>query len=173
MEMTGLDPEKEGILEIAVIITDGDLTILGEELSLVVKQPAALLKKMDSWNQKQHKKSGLVDDVLKSKITVKEAEKQTLDFIKKYCKPKKNSLAGNAIYHDRRFIIKYMPRLNKFLHYRLVDVSTLKNLIQRWYPKHKTYPKKMDMHRASSDIRESIEELRYYRKTFFREKASE
>ena len=169
MEMTGLDPEKEKIIEIAVIVTDKDLNILEEGPDLVIRQPRKLLKSMDSWNKKQHKKSGLIDAVLESKITVRKAEQITLDFIKKYCEPHKNSLCGNAVYHDRRFIIKYMPKLNRFLHYRLVDVSTVKGLIQRWYPKHSGVPKKSESHRALSDIRESIEELQFYRKTFFRE----
>ena len=171
MEMTGLNPEKEGIIEIATIITDKELNIIAEGPDLVVRQPASLLKKMDSWNKKQHKKSGLIEEVKKSKLSVRKAEKITLDFIKDYCEPKKNALCGNAVYHDRRFMIKYMSKLNQFLHYRLVDVSTVKNLVQRWYPKNEKPPKKTETHRALSDIRESIEELRFYRKTVFKEKA--
>ena len=172
LEMTGLNPEKEKIIEIAVIVTDKELNILAEGPDLVVKQPKKLLGKMDSWNKKQHKKSGLLDEVLKSRLTIRQAEKMVLEFIKPYCEPGKNALCGNSVYHDRRFIIKYMPKLDKFLHYRLVDVSTIKNLVQRWFPKYSGVPKKSDTHRALADIRESIEELRFYRQTFFKEPAS-
>ena len=168
MEMTGLDPEKEGIIEVASIVTNADLEILAEGPNLVIHQPLKLLKAMDEWNQKQHKKSGLIDLVNTSKITVRQAEKQTLEFIKQYCIPGKSTLCGNAVYHDRRFIIKYMPKLDAFLHYRLVDVTTVKVLVSRWYPKNKDLPKKKDAHRALDDIRESIEELRFYRKHYFR-----
>ena len=169
MEMTGLDPEKERIIEIASIVTDKHLNILAEGPNLVVRQPMTLLKKMDAWNQKQHKKSGLLDEVRKSKITVKQAERATLDFLKPYCVAGKTTLCGNAIYHDRRFLIKYMPRLNRFLHYRLVDVSTIKEIVRRWYPKNKEIPQKGDRHRALADIRESIEELRFYKETYFKQ----
>lgn len=168
MEMTGLNPEKEGIIEIAVIVTDKDLNILEEGPDIVIRQPLKLLKAMDNWNQKQHAKSGLLEQVKKSKVTVRKAEKLTLEFIKKLCVPGKTSLCGNAVYHDRRFIIKYMPKLNEFLHYRLVDVSTIKELVRRWYPKGKEAPEKSKDHRALSDIRESIEELKFYRKHFFK-----
>jgi oligoribonuclease len=169
LEMTGLDPEKEGIIEMATIVTDKNLNILAEGPNLVIKQPARLLARMDDWNQKQHGKSGLLEKVKKSKVTVRAAEKKTLRFIRKYCVAKKTALAGNSVYHDRRFIIRYMQELDKFLHYRLIDVSTLKDLVRRWYPKNKSAPKKRETHRALDDIRESIEELRYYRKTYFKE----
>ncbi len=168
MEMTGLDPEKEGIIEMATIVTDSELNILEEGPELVIHQSNKLLKKMDAWNQNQHNKSGLVEKVKKSKVTVKRAESKTLTFIKKYCLRKKAALCGNSVHHDRRFIIKYMPKLNDYLHYRLVDVSTVKDLVRRWYPKNKSLPKKKETHRALSDIRESIEELRFYRKTYFK-----
>ena len=169
MEMTGLDPEKEGIIEVASIVTDKNLQVLAEGPNLVVRQPLKLLKKMDSWNQKQHKKSGLIGEVKRSRITLRHAEKRTLDFIKQYCVAGKAVLCGNAVYHDRRFIIKHMPKLNRFLHYRLVDVSTIKELARRWYPKCKTEPKKNERHRALDDIRESIEELRFYKETYFKQ----
>lgn len=168
LEMTGLNPEKEGIIEIASVVTDKDLNLLAEGPDLVVKQPARLLKGMDSWNQKQHGKSGLWDAVKISKVNIKKAEKQTLEFIKKYCVPHKNCLCGSSIYHDRRFIIKYMPRLDEFLHYRMIDVSTIKELVRRWYPKDKNLPQKSEKHRALADILESIEELRYYRKHYLK-----
>ncbi|HTL48892.1 MAG TPA: oligoribonuclease [Verrucomicrobiae bacterium] len=167
MEMTGLNPEKEVIIEMATIVTDSDLNILAEGPSLVLHQPAKYLKAMDEWNTNQHTKSGLVDQVKKSKITPAAAEKKTLAFLKDYCVPGKSPLCGNSIHHDRRFVIKYMPRLNAYLHYRHLDVSTIKGLIDRWYPKNKDLPKKSDSHRALDDIRESIEELRFYRKTYF------
>ena len=170
MEMTGLDPEKEQIIEIASIITDGNLDILEEGPSLVVHQPLRLLRAMDEWNTNQHTKSGLVAKVRKSKISVRKAEAMTLEFIKKYCLPGKSPLCGNAIHHDRRFLIKYMPKLNAYLHYRHVDVSTIKGLVDRWYPKNKNLPVKSEAHRALDDIRESIQELRFYRRTYFRDK---
>ncbi|MCM8776358.1 MAG: oligoribonuclease [Candidatus Omnitrophica bacterium] len=168
MEMTGLDPEKDRIIEIATLITDGNLNILAEGPNLVIYQPSKVLKAMDEWNQKHHLESGLLDLVKRSRITEKKAERLTLDFVKEYCLPRKNPLCGNAVYHDRRFLIKYMPKLNEFIHYRLVDVTTLKILAERWYPKNKELPKKKDAHRALDDIRESLEELRFYRKTYFR-----
>lgn len=168
MEMTGLDPEKEGIIEIACIVTDKELHILEEGPDIVVSQPVRLLKSMDEWNRKHHEKSGLTAAVRQSKITVKKAEKWVLEFAKKFCVPKKTILCGNAIHHDRRFIIKHMPKLNEFLHYRLIDVSSVKEIVNRWYPKHKELPRKNKAHRALADIRESIEELKFYRKHYFK-----
>lgn len=167
MEMTGLDPEKEGIIEIASVVTDPELNILAHGPNLIIRQPPKLLKAMDEWNQKQHQKSGLLELVKKSKTSVRTAERLTLEFIKQYCISKKTLLCGNAIHHDRRFIIKYMPKLNAFLHYRHIDVSTIKALIGWWYPKNKDLPEKTETHRAVDDIRESIEELRFYKKTYF------
>ena len=168
MEMTGLDPEKEEIIEMATIITDSNLHILNEGPNLVIHQKPSLLKKMDEWNQKQHKKSGLIEEVRNSKVTLKGAEEMTLEFITHYCFPKKSPLCGNAVHHDRRFLIKSMPKLNGYLHYRHVDVSTLKDLVQRWYPKNKDLPKKNDVHRALPDIRASIDELKFYRANYFK-----
>ncbi|MDP3920218.1 MAG: oligoribonuclease [Candidatus Omnitrophota bacterium] len=168
MEMTGLDPEKEGIIEIATLITDGDLNVVAEGPCLVIHQKPKLLKTMDEWNQNQHGKSGLIHEVKRSKITVKKAEKATLEFVKQYCYPKKSALCGSSIHHDRQFLIKYMPKLNDYLHYRHVDVSTIKTLIDRWYPKNREIPKKQELHRALQDIRESITELRYYREKYFK-----
>jgi oligoribonuclease len=168
MEMTGLDPQKERIIEIATLVTDSQLKIVAEGPNLVIHQPDTILKKMDSWNKKHHGKSGLTAAVKASKISVKKAEKLTLDFLKQYCVPKKAVLCGNSVHQDRRFIVKYMPRLDRFLHYRLVDVSTIKDLVKRWYPKNKEMPKKNENHRALDDIRESVEELRFYRKHYFR-----
>ncbi len=168
LEMTGLDPDKEGILEIASIVTDSDLKILAEGPRLVIHQGVRLLKAMDPWNRRQHRTSGLLEEVRQSKISVRKAEKMTLDFLKRFCERGKSPLCGNAVHHDRRFIVKYMPKLHRFLHYRHVDVSSLKDLIRRWYPKDKSLPRKSDSHRALADIRESIEELRYYRENYFK-----
>jgi oligoribonuclease len=168
MEMTGLDPEKEGILEMATIVTDAHLKVLSNGPNLVIHQPPKLLKAMDEWNQKHHAKSGLIEAAKASTMTVRKAEKLTLAFITEYCVPQKALLCGNAVHHDRKFIHRYMPRLDRFLHYRHIDVSTIKALIQLWYPKDKNLPKKKTAHRALDDIRESIEELRYYREHYFR-----
>lgn len=168
LEMTGLDLEKERIIEIATIITDGDLRILAEGPNLVIHQKPKLLKAMDDWNRTQHSKSGLIELVKTSKISEEEAETLTLDFVKKYCLEKKSPLCGNSIHHDRRFLIKYMPRLSDYLHYRHIDVSTVRALVERWYPKNRNAPKKKDAHRAITDLKESIEELRFLRKTYFR-----
>ncbi len=168
MEMTGLDPEKERIIEIATIVTKNDLEIIAEGPDLVIHQSEEILEAMGSWNQKQHKKSGLLEEVRNSKMTVRKAETLTLNFIRRYCLPGKSLLCGNAVHHDRRFMIKYMPRLHGFLHYRHIDVSSVKELAKRWYLKDPNQPKKKNGHRALSDIRESIEELRYYRQRYFR-----
>jgi oligoribonuclease len=168
LEMTGLDPEKEGIIEIATIITDGELNILAEGPNLVVHQSSRLLKGMDEWNQNQHEKSGLIEKVKASEISDADAEKQTLEFIQEYCLEGKAPLCGNSIHHDRRFVIKYMPILNAYLSYRNVDVTTIKVLVDRWYPKNLNKPRKKENHRALDDIRESIEELKYYRKGYFK-----
>lgn len=170
MEMTGLDPEREKIIEVAVIITDSDLNIVEEGPDLVVHQGPAVLNRMDQWNKKQHGGSGLIAAVRKSKVSVKEAETKVLEFLKKHCAEGKSPLCGNSVHHDKRFIIKYMPKLAKFLHYRIVDVSTVKELTKRWYSdkKNKKLPAKNGAHRAMDDVRESIEELRQLRKFFFK-----
>ncbi len=167
LEMTGLDPDKEVIIEIATIVTDSQLNILAEGPDLVLHQPEIYLTRMDDWNRNQHSKSGLIDDVRKSMISLEAAEAQTLDFIRQFCETKQNPLCGNAVHHDRRFLIKYMPKIHEFLHYRHIDVSTVKTLVQKWYPKQKEV-KKSTSHRALSDIRESIEELRFYRANYFK-----
>lgn len=167
MEMTGLDPEKDRIIEIATIITDGQLNILAEGPDLVIHQPASILKGMDEWNQDHHSKSGLLDLIKVSTMTVKKAEQLTLDLIKEFCNPKKAPLCGNSVHHDRRFLARYMPAIDRYLHYRHVDVSTIKSLVARWYPKDKM-PAKGKAHRALSDIRESIEELKFYRGRYFK-----
>ena len=168
LEMSGLDPERDRILEIAVIITDGQLEEIAEGPHLIVKQPESLLAGMDEWNRRQHGKSGLVERVLASSVTEASAESQVLEFLQQYCGPRLVPLAGNSVHQDRRFLVRYMPRLEHYLHYRNVDVSTVKELVRRWYPDvYKKKPHKETAHRAMDDIRESIEELRYYRSHVF------
>ena len=170
MEMTGLFPETDCIIELAIVVTDADLNTVAEGPVLVVHQPDEVMNRMDNWNKKQHGGSGLIAAVRKSKVSVKEAETKTLEFLKKHCVEGKSPLCGNSVHHDKRFIIKYMPRLAKFLHYRIVDVSTVKELTKRWYSdkKNKKLPKKNASHRALDDVRESIEELRQLKKHFFK-----
>ena len=170
MEMTGLDPGKERIIEVAAIITDGQLTELATGPDLVIHQPDEVLAAMDDWNKSHHTASGLVERVKASAITDGDAEAQTLAFINAHATNPKDRpvLAGNSIHQDRRFIRRYMPRLDVRLHYRMVDVSTIKELARRWYPQViAKQPPKKDTHRALDDIRESIEELRFYRDQFF------
>jgi oligoribonuclease len=169
MEMTGLDPGKERIIEVATILTDGQLTELGVGPELVIHQADEVLAAMDDWNKTHHTASGLVDRVKASAVTDGDAEAQTLAFINAHCGAKDRPvLAGNSIHQDRRFIRRYMQQLDARLHYRMVDVSTIKELARRWYPAivSKCPPKK-DTHRALDDIRDSIDELRFYRAHVF------
>lgn len=170
MEMTGLDPEKERIIEIATLITDGELNILAEGPELVIHQSAELLAGMDEWNTKHHGDSGLTERVLASEISTEDAESQTLEFFKEHCTPGAAPLCGNSIHQDRRFLRLYMPNIDDFLHYRHIDVSTVKELGKRWFPAaYGKRPAKVSQHRALDDVRESVAELRYYRSAFFRE----
>lgn len=168
MEMTGLNPDNEVIIEIATIITDKKLKVIEEGPVLVVHQPDKYLDGMDKWNQKHHKKSGLIKAVQDSKISLEEAEKQTLAFIQKHCALKKSPLCGNSVHHDRRFLERYMPKIHEFLHYRHIDVSTVKALIKYWYKSKKKVYEKRNAHRALGDIRESILELQHYKKKYFK-----
>lgn len=168
LEMTGLDVERERILEIATIVTDGELNVIAEGPELVVHQPPAVLDAMNDWNQKHHGESGLVDRVRASTIDDAEAERLTLAFVAEHVAPQSAPLAGNSIHQDRLFLSRYMKTLEGHLHYRNVDVSTIKELVRRWYPvAYEARPKKKGSHRALDDIRESIEELRYYRAACF------
>ncbi len=170
MEMTGLDPDRERIIEVAVIITDGQLGELATGPDLVIHQSDELLAAMDDWNRTHHTASGLVDRVRASQVTEADAEAQLLAFIQAHVPSPKDRpvLAGNSIHQDRRFIRRYMPKLDARLHYRMVDVSTIKELARRWYPQALTkQPPKNDTHRALDDIRESIDELRFYRASVF------
>ena len=166
LEMTGLDPEKHVILEIATIITDNNLEIIAEGPELVIHQPEQALQNMDQWVQDQHTKSGLLDAVRKSKVTIQDAEQQTLAVIKEHCLQDESVLCGNSVWMDKFFLKKYMPAITDYLHYRVIDVSTIKELAARWYPEQPEYEKK-ETHRALADIRESIDELKAYRKKLF------
>ncbi|MDQ6969575.1 MAG: oligoribonuclease [Mariprofundus sp.] len=167
LEMTGLDPDKETIIEIATIITDSEMNILAEGSSLVIHQPDSRLDAMDEWNTTHHGASGLTARVKKSQLGMREAEIQTLDFIKQYVPAGVSPLCGNSVHQDRRFLLPYMPELEAYLHYRNIDVSTIKELSRRWYPKMRP-PRKQAAHLALVDIRESIEELCWYRQHLFR-----
>jgi oligoribonuclease len=169
LEMSGLDPKTCVVLEIATLITDKDLNLLAQGPTLVVHQPDDILDNMDDWNKKHHKESGLTQAVKVSTITLSSAEEQTLNFITQHCKEKSSPLCGNTIYQDRRFLIEYMPKLESYLHYRLVDVSTIKELVKRWYGPAFQSPQKKQKHKALDDILETIEELKFYRKTVFKQ----
>ena len=167
MEMTGLNPETEHILEIATLVTNSELEIIAEGPDLVVHQSDEILAAMGEWCQQHHGASGLTEASRSSTISVAEAEARTLEFLSQHCRPGFSPLCGNTIGQDRRFIVRYMPKLDVFLHYRSVDVSSIKELARRWYPKAPILPK-AESHRALDDIRESLAELRHYRKHVFR-----
>ena len=167
LEMTGLSPEKERIIEIATIVTDSQLNTIAEGPVFAIHQSDELLSEMDGWNTKQHNSSGLVTRVKESTVTEAEAEAATLAFLSQYVPAGKSPMCGNTVYQDRRFLYRYMPNLEKFFHYRLLDVSTLKELSLRWAPRIYSGLQKESRHLALDDIRESIEELKYYREKLF------
>lgn len=168
-EMTGLEIQKDVILEIATIITDINLEIIAEGPELVIHQSDRHLHEMIPIVKEMHEKSGLTEDVRASHISLEEAERQTFEFITQYCKKNEAVLAGNTVWQDGLFLRKYMPRISQHLHYRIVDVSSVKCLVQQWYPKDPYINfTKTKSHRALADIRESIAELKHYRKYFFR-----
>jgi oligoribonuclease len=169
MEMTGLDPATCVVLEIATIVTDADLTLVAEGPDLVVHATDEELARMAPVVRKMHAKSGLTDRVRASELTVADAESRTLAFVRKHCPAKGlHPICGNTIGTDRRFIAAYMPRLDRHLSYRAIDVSSVKELAKRWHPKaYEARPEKKKGHRALADIRESIEELRYWRSAVF------
>src|SRR5579862_8562101 len=167
LEMTGLDPEKERIIEMAAIVTDSQLNMIAESPVIAVHQSDDLLNGMDDWNTKQHNASGLVARVKESQISETQAEAMMLQFLKQYVPAGKSPMCGNTIYQDRRFLNRYMPELEKYFHYRLLDVSTLKELAQRWAPRVYAGLQKDSKHLALQDIRDSIEELKYYREHLF------
>jgi oligoribonuclease len=163
MEMSGLDPEKERVLEMAVIVTDNDLNTVAEAPVLVLHQSDVVLDAMDDWNKSTHGKSGLVDRVKASSLGETEAEEQLLAFLADLVPPRTSPMCGNSVHQDRRFLARYMPRLEAFFLYRNLDVSTLKELARRWKPQIMSGLTKHGKHEALADIYESIDELRYYR----------
>ena len=165
-EMSGLDPERERLLEIAVIVTSPDLSVRIEGPVFVIHQSDELLSKMDAWNKGTHGKSGLIDKVKASTTSEADAEAGILAFISQYVPKSSSPLCGNTISQDRRFLVKYMPKLESFLHYRNLDVSTLKELSRRWKPEVYASFKKQQKHTALADVHESIDELRHYREHF-------
>lgn len=167
LEMTGLIPERDVIIEIATIVTDQNLNTLAEGPVLAIHQPAAVLDAMDEWNTKQHNGSGLVARIQASDVSVAEAEAQTIDFLKAWVPAGKSPICGNSICQDRRFLARYMPKLEAYFHYRNLDVSTIKELAARWKPELLKGVKKNGTHLALDDIRDSIEELKYYREHCF------
>ncbi len=166
--MTGLDPEEHVLIEIAVLVTDNNLNIIAEGPVLAIRQSEAELKKMDSWCRRTHGRSGLIDRVRGEWVTLAEAEEQVLKFVRRYCYVRTAPLCGNSIGQDKRFLVKYMPRLHDFFHYQSIDVSTIKQLVNRWYGGKYQAPAKKELHLAMPDIKESLAELAHYRKQVFR-----
>ena len=169
-EMTGLDPETNVLIEIAGLITDNDLNIVAEGPEIVIHRSKSVMDAMDNWNRSHHGGSGLTEGVLRSRISQVAAEKEMLKFVRKHCYKGASPLCGNSIGHDRRFLVRYMPELHEYFHYQSVDVSTIKQVGRRWFPERCNPPAKAEGHRALDDIRESVEELRYYRKSLFKRK---
>jgi oligoribonuclease len=168
LEMTGLDTDNDHIIEIATIVTDSDLNVLGEGPVFAVHQPDSVLAKMDEWNTRQHGQSGLVERVRNSKTDMRAAELATIEFLRQHVPAGKSPMCGNSICQDRRFLAREMPELERFFHYRNLDVSTLKELAKRWRPDIAAGLSKGSTHLALDDIRESIAELKYYRDTFLK-----
>ena len=165
MEMTGLNPLSDRIIELAIVITDKNLNTIAEAPVWVVHQSDEVLNGMDAWNQKTYGNSGLIDKVRASTLTEAQVEQAALDFLKRYIGPSKSPMCGNSIGQDRRFMANYMPTLEKYFHYRNLDVSTLKELARRWYSRVYNGYKKQTRHTALADVYESIDELKYYRET--------
>ena len=164
LEMTGLDPDRDEIIEIATLVTDANLVVLAEGPELAIRHPVERLQAMDDWNRNQHRKSGLWQRVLESPHELAAAEAATIEFLVRWVVPGRSPMCGNSICQDRRFLARGMPRLEKFFHYRNLDVSTLKELARRWAPSIAQSLNKASAHTALSDIRESVDELRYYRR---------
>ena len=171
MEMSGLDPDKDVVLEVALVVTDKDLNLVEEGPVLVVRQSDAVLDGMDNWNRSTHGKSGLIDKVKASTLSEADVEQRMLAFMKQHVGERKSPMCGNSICQDRRFMARHLPRLEAYFHYRNLDVSTLKELAARWRPELKEGFKKANNHTALADIQESIEELRYYRDKFIKTSA--
>jgi len=168
MEMTGLSPDTDRIIELAIVVTDADLNTVAEGPVLVVHQPDEVMNAMDNWNKGTHGKSGLIDRVKASALSEADAEAQMLEFVKQHVPAKTSPMCGNSICQDRRFMARYMPQLEAFFHYRNLDVSTLKELAKRWRPGLSEEFKKSNKHEALADIYESIDELKFYRENFIR-----
>jgi oligoribonuclease len=168
MEMSGLLPDSDRILELAVVVTDAQLNVLGESPVIVVHQADAVLDGMDAWNQATHKRSGLIDKVKASTIDEVAAQQQMIQFLQQYVPAGKSPMCGNSICQDRRFMVRYMPELEAFFHYRNLDVSVFKELARRWKPAVYSGFKKASKHEALADIYESIDELKYYREHFIK-----
>ncbi len=168
LEMTGLDPDRDAIIEIATVVTDKDLNVLATGPVLAIHQPEERLEAMDKWNREHHSASGLIERVRKSQIRERDAERLTIEFLKRWVPPGESPMCGNSICQDRRFLYRWMPDLEAYFHYRNLDVSTLKELVRRWAPDLKEGFKKKNAHEALADILESIEELKYYRQHFIR-----
>jgi len=169
MEMTGLDPDNDRIIEVAVVVTDSELNIIGEGPVFAIHQPDEIMDGMDAWNKGTHGRSGLIERVKTSTFSEADAEVALIEFLKKYVPAGKSPMCGNTICQDRRFMARGMPKLEAFFHYRNLDVSTLKELCKRWKPELASGFKKHQKHTALADIIESIEELRYYREHFIKE----
>jgi oligoribonuclease len=167
LEMTGLDPETELIIEVAVLVTDSELNVLAEGPCVAIHQSDEVIASMDEWCTRTHTASGLVERVRTSKLDIAQVDAAVAEFISKWVPEGSSPLCGNSISHDRRFVRRYMPALEQQLHYRNIDVSTIKELIARWYPGCTGAPKKKGLHLALDDIRESISELRWYREHVF------
>jgi oligoribonuclease len=167
LEMTGLDPERDTIIEIATLITNNALEIVAEGPVMAVHQPGHLLDGMDQWNRDHHNASGLVDRVMASPHSMADVEARTLAFVREWSPKRGSPLCGNSVCQDRRFLARYMPTLEAHLHYRNLDVSSFKEVVRRWWPEGRKPPEKKHAHVALDDIRESIEELRFYRQHYF------
>jgi oligoribonuclease len=165
MEMTGLQPDADRVIEIAMLVTDADLVILAEGPVLVVHQPDSVLEAMDTWNRSTHKKTGLIERVRASALREADAERLALEFLERHVPANVSPMCGNSICQDRRFLARWMPRLEAHFHYRNLDVSTLKELVRRWKPELMKGFSKEGKHEAMADILESIEELKFYRKS--------
>lgn len=167
LEMTGLDTEQDVIIEIATIVTDKDLNVLGEGPIMAIHQPDALLDGMDEWNTRQHGQSGLIERVRNSATSMAEAEQNTIEFLEQFVDAGVSPMCGNSICQDRRFLSRQMPKLEAFFHYRNLDVSSVKEIAKRWRPELLKGFKKQGSHLAMDDIKDSIAELSYYREVFF------
>jgi oligoribonuclease len=166
LEMTGLDPETHVIIEMASMVTDAHLGIIAEGPTIAIHHPPEILSRIDEWSLAHHQASGLLKRVAESTTDTRTAERETIAFLSAHCNPGECPLCGNTIWQDRRFLARHMPELERFFHYRIIDVSSVKELARRWYPDLPAYPKKKT-HLALDDIKESIEELSYFRRIIF------